>query len=119
MFQSGKIAEHAQRYIGDPDPVDLSADLALARGVRDMLAQRFESDVELQDGSADARQTLMAFDTIAKLARAQHGKVHANAIPAQKVAQLLQEMQRVVEGYVHDESVREQILAAWRQIVVG
>jgi hypothetical protein len=121
MRESGRIAARAREYLSGAhgDPIDLAADLATARALRDVLVQKLEDELDIQDGSADAGNAIRAQDSIARMASAQHKKATTNAIPAQKVAQLLHEMQRVVESYVHDEATRDSILTAWRQIVVG
>lgn len=105
------IGELQAQHLKNADPLNLFPELALARAFLETFVETNKHRRTLDVGPAN-----MLIDTISKMVSRIETARAANAISRAELYRVIAAMGRVVDQYVPDPAVREQIVQGWNAI---
>lgn len=122
----GIVGERAKQFLHVGDPLDLEPELAAARAVLSLAAERYGLDHQaavtaMNNGTPykdpDERGILAALATIKAITESMHKMAFTDAVPAERLTQIFLEMRRVMQTVLQDQpTLIAQIEEGWRSL---
>ena len=108
------LTEELERQREDPDPLDPTEDLLLARTVAAVAIRKAAAELDAGD-SPDLGDLLKQLTSVARLSDGMHARRHADRISRAELDRIVDAMVQVVELHAEPEVV-ERIIEGWQRI---